>query len=65
MKAVGHRPHNKGSIARDDSNNKDKEFKSNNGFGLKRFKCSAGASTISQYSVLCYPITVGLPVSEW
>ena len=44
---------------------RDKDFKSNNGFDLKRFKCSAGASTISRDSVLCYSITAGLLASKW
>ena len=44
---------------------RDKDFKSNNGFDLKRFKCSTGTSTISRYSVLCYPITTGLLASKW
>ena len=44
---------------------RDKEFKSNGGFGLKRFKYSAGTSTISRYIVLCSPIMAGLLVSEW
>ena len=43
---------------------RDKEFKSNGGFDLKRFKCSAGTSTISRYSVQNYPITSDLLVSE-
>ena len=67
----GHRPQNKRSIEREDSTTRvlfttrDKEFKSNGRFGLKRFKCSVGTSTISRYSVLYYPIMADLLVSEW
>ena len=44
---------------------RDKEFKCNGRFGLKRFKCSVGASTISQHSAQCSPITTGLLISAW
>ena len=45
---------------------RDNEFKSTDGFDLKkRFKCSARTSTISRYSVLYYPTMIVPLASEW